>query len=194
MRTIVTSLALMFVYCPVLLVAEDSDEVVLEVGDPAPSFTVKDDTGEDWNSEDHFGEKIVVVYFYPADMTGGCTKQACGFRDDLSTLTDAGVEVVGVSGDTVRNHQLFKMAHKLNFPLLADTEGVVARAFGVPFTPGERSVTALINGNEETLIRQLTSKRWTFVVDAEGNIAYKDTMVNAAEDSQVILELIEELE
>lgn len=165
----------------------------LKKGDKAPSFTVKDDTGADWKSSDHFGKKIVVIYFYPADMTGGCTKQACGFRDDMSALTDLGVEVVGVSGDTVENHQLFKKEKDLNFPLLADTEAVVATAFGVPYTAGAKSVTVEIGGEQKTLTRALTTKRWTFVVDADGNIAYKDEMVAAATDSKRIAEVVKSL-
>ncbi len=165
----------------------------LKKGDKAPAFTVKDDTGADWKSSDHFGKKIVVIYFYPADMTGGCTKQACGFRDDMSALTELGVEVVGVSGDTVENHQLFKQEKDLNFPLLADTEAVVATAFGVPYTPGAKSVTVEIGGEQKTLTRALTTKRWTFVVDAEGNIAYKDEMVAAATDSTRIAEVVKSL-
>ncbi len=90
-----------------------AEDVKLEVGSAAPEFTVKDDTGADWKSSDHFGKKIVVVYFYPADLTGGCTKQACGFRDDMAKLQDEGVEVVGVSGDSVANHQIFKKDRSL---------------------------------------------------------------------------------
>ena len=89
----------------------------LKVGDAAPEFQAKDDQGKVWKSSDVVGKKILVVYFYPADMTGGCTKQACGFRDDMKKLEDKGVVVVGVSGDSVRNHQLFKKAEHLNFTL-----------------------------------------------------------------------------
>lgn len=170
-----------------------ADSVDLKVGDAAPQFTVKDDAGHDWKSDDHFGKKIVVVYFYPADMTGGCTKQACGFRDDMKTLTDKGVEVVGVSGDSVKNHQLFKKAHDLNFTLLADTDAAVAHKFGVTVTPGEKSVKATIDGKEETLTRTVTEARWTFVIDKSGKIASKNTTVKAAEDSKAILELVEKL-
>lgn len=172
------------------LVAEAAD---VKVGDAAPEFCVKDDTGADWKSGEHFGKKIVVVYFYPADMTGGCTKQACGFRDDLGKLADLDVEVVGVSGDTVENHQVFKQAKDLNFPLLADTEGVVATGFGVPFTPGEKTVKVTIDGAEKSLTRALTTKRWTFVVGADGKVAYKDENVEAASDSQRLLKVIKEL-
>jgi peroxiredoxin Q/BCP len=170
-----------------------AETVDLKVGDAAPQFTVKDDTGHDWKSSEHFGKKIVVVYFYPADTTKGCTKQACGFRDDMKTLTEKGVEVVGVSADSVRNHQLFKKANELNFGLLADTDGAVAQKFGVTVTPGEKSVTSLIDGKEETFTRSLTEARWTFVIDKSGKVASKNTTVNAAEDSKAILELVEKL-
>ena len=173
--------------------AADKEPVVLEVGDEAPEFTVKDDEGEDWNSEGHYGEKIVVVYFYPADMTGGCTKQACAFRDDLSKLEDEDVEVVGVSGDSVRNHQLFKKVYDLNFALLADEKGEVAEKFGVPYTLGEESIEREIDGQLEVFTRTATIKRWTFVIDLDGRIAMKNDKVKAAEDSQAILEFIEEL-
>lgn len=166
----------------------------VKIGDPAPTFAAKDDTGADWKSADHVGKKIVVVYFYPADLTGGCTKQACGFRDDLGSLKDLGVEVVGVSGDSVENHQVFKKVHSLNFTLLADTEGKVADAFGVPYTPGEKSVTVDVGGEKKTLVRSLTAKRWTFVLDQNGKVVYKDEQVNAPEDSQKIIAAVKKLQ
>jgi thioredoxin-dependent peroxiredoxin len=165
----------------------------LKVGDPAPQFTVKDDQGNDWKSSEHFGKKTVVVYFYPADTTGGCTKQACAYRDDLAKLKEAGIEVVGVSGDSVKNHQLFKQKENLNFTLLADTEGKVAKAFGVPVTEGEKTVKALINGKEEQLVRTVTTARWTFVVDKDGKIAHINKMVKAPEDSKAVLEVAKSL-
>ncbi len=174
-------------------IAIADDAVDLKVGDAAPTFEVQDDKGETWKSEDFVGKKILVVYFYPADMTGGCTKQACGFRDDLSKLSDEGVEVVGVSGDSARNHQLFKKAHNLNFTLLADTEGTVAEAFGVPVTKEEKSVKATIDGKDEVLTRKVTSKRWTFVVGLDGKIASKNTSVAAADDSKAILKVLADL-
>jgi len=170
-----------------------AEPVDLKVGDPAPKFSADDDAGKAWASADHVGKKIVVVYFYPADMTGGCTKQACGFRDDLSKLADKDVEVVGVSGDSVGNHQLFKKAHQLNFALLADVDGKVADAFGVPITRGEKSVKAVIDGKEETLVRSVSAKRWTFVIDKQGKIAAKNTAVVAADDSKAILDAVAKL-
>ncbi len=168
-------------------------DITLKVGDKAPEFTVKDDAGKDWKASDHFGKKIVVVYFYPADMTGGCTAQACGFRDDLGKLQGKNVEVVGVSGDSVRNHQLFKKVHNLNFTLLADPTGKVAAAFGVPFTKGEKSITREIDGKEEVLTRGVTTKRWTFVVDEKGEVVYKNEQVKAAVDSKKIMEVVSNL-
>lgn len=165
----------------------------LKEGSKAPKFQAKDDMGIDWKSEDHVGKKIVVVYFYPADMTGGCTKQACGFRDDMKKLQAKGVEVVGVSGDSVRNHQLFKKAENLNFTLLADPDGEVAKAFGVPFTKGEKSITRTIDGKEETLTRGGTAKRWTFVIAKDGTVALKNTKVKAAQDSKAILSKVNDL-
>ena len=148
--------------------------------------------GKSWNSADHVGKKIVVVYFYPADMTGGCTKQACGFRDDMTRLKAEGVEVVGVSGDSVASHVIFKKEYDLNFTLLADEQGDVARAFGVPLKDGG-SIERTIDGKNVTLTRGVTAARWTFVIDANGKIAAKNTAVKAAEDSKAIIKLVADL-
>src|SRR4051812_39056119 len=78
-----------------------AEKVELKKGDPAPVFQGKDDQGKTWKSTDHVGKHILVVYFYPADLTGGCTAQACGFRDDMQALKGKDVEVVGISGDSV---------------------------------------------------------------------------------------------
>ena len=80
----------------------------IEIGDPAPSFMANDQNGELWNSADYYGKGFVVVYFYPAALTGGCTKQACSYRDFESTLNELDVEVVGVSGDAVKNLKVFE--------------------------------------------------------------------------------------
>jgi Peroxiredoxin len=173
--------------------ANAAESQSLSVGDPAPKFEVQDDEGKTWKSSEHFGKKLVVIYFYPADMTGGCTAQACAFRDNMGELADKDVEVVGVSGDSVENHQLFKKAHGLNFTLLADTEGKVADAFGVPKTVGEKTVKAVIDGISHDLTRNVTTQRWTFIVDREGKIAYKDPSVNARQDSQKVLAALADL-
>lgn len=165
----------------------------VEVGSPAPKFAAQADDGSDWKSEDHVGKKILVVYFYPADLTGGCTKQACKFRDDMSSLTDLGVEVIGVSGDTVDNHKVFKEAHQLNYTLLADVKGEIAQAFGVPVTLGEKSVTVKVGDKDVTLTRLATAKRWTFVIDEDGKVAYKNENVKPTEDSQEVAKVVRKL-
>lgn len=172
------------------LAAEKAAEetVALEVGDAAPTFEAKSDTGEVWKSADH-AEKTVVVYFYPAAMTGGCTKQACAYRDDRETLAGKGVEVVGVSGDFVPALALFKKAEDLNFTLLSDPDGGVAKKFGVPIGGGGE-IKREVDGKEHTLKRGVTAKRWTFVIK-DGKIAYKNDKVNAAGDSKAILTFLE---
>src|SRR5260221_6801996 len=150
-----------------LLAEDDSKKVELKIGAKAPEFESVDDQGQPWKSGDHFGKKVVVVYFYPADMTGGCTKQACGFRNDMKKLADKGVEVVGVSGDSVDNHKFFKEFHKLNFTLLADEKGEVGKAFGVPVSAGgtvpakdeNNKVVKDENGKEKKLTRGVTIQR-----------------------------------
>jgi len=165
----------------------------VKVGDPAPKFSAPADNGTEWKSSDHIGKKILVVYFYPADLTGGCTKQACKFRDDMSSLTDLGVEVIGVSGDTVDNHKVFKDAHHLNYTLLADTNGEVAQAFGVPVSLGAKAVTVKVGDKEVTLTRLATAKRWTFVIDRDGKVIYKNENVKPEQDSHEVANVIKGL-
>jgi len=172
----------------------------LKVGDKAPEFEATDDQGKTFKSSDVVGKKILVVYFYPADCTGGCTRQACGFRDDQAKLADKGVVVVGVSGDSAANHRIFKKVHKLNFALLADEDGSVAKKFGVPVGKGGEvkgpkdlggKVITDDDGNPVVLKRGVTTQRWTFVIGKDGTIIHKNTKVNAANDSKSILELLE---
>jgi thioredoxin-dependent peroxiredoxin len=163
------------------------------VGDKAPTFQSVDDQGNPWKSSDHIGKKIVVVYFYPADLTGGCTNQACGFRDDSKKLADMGVEVIGVSGDSVKNHQLFKKVHNLNFTLLADEDGSVAKKFGVPVNKGGTFKYKDAGGGVTELVRGVTLSRWTFVIDRNGTIVLRDTKTNAAQDSQRVLDEVKKL-
>lgn len=186
LAVIVASLACL---CTSQLTADDNVE--LKVGDKAPVFTCQDDQGKTWKSGDYVGKKYVVVYFYPADMTGGCTKQACGFRDDMKKLASKDVEVIGVSGDSVKNHQVFKKFHKLNFALLADENGAVAKKFGVPTGKGGNFKTKDDEGNDVELVRGVTTQRWTFIIGKDGTIIYKNAKVNAAKDSKAVLEVVE---
>jgi thioredoxin-dependent peroxiredoxin len=161
-------------------VAQEAEkEVKLKPGDKAPSFEGKTDEDKPWKSKDHVGKKILVVYFYPKDMTPGCTKQACNYRDAQEDLEDKDVEVIGVSGDTVASHKKFKEVHDLNFTLLADPEGKIAKAFGVP---------------ARSMGDSLIASRWTFVIDRDGKIAHKDEKVDATKDTATVLKVVEELQ
>jgi thioredoxin-dependent peroxiredoxin len=102
----------------------------LSVGDKAPDFSLASDTGGEVSLSGLRGHKI-VLYFYPKDMTAGCTKQACDFRDNLEVFADKGWKVLGVSPDPVDSHEKFRAKNDLNFPLLADTGHKVAEAYGV---------------------------------------------------------------
>lgn len=176
-------------FTPESTIAQDMN---LEIGDSAPDFEANSVDGEIWRSDDYIGEKILVVYFYPAAMTGGCTDQACSFRDARTKLTEMGAEVVGISGDTISNLQIFKRANNLNFPLLSDTDGQIARKFGVPVRDGG-TITREVDGEQIELTREVTTARWTFIIDRNGKIVYKDTDVDAASDSQAVITAIEQL-
>jgi peroxiredoxin Q/BCP len=130
----------------------------------------------------------VVVYFYPGDFTPGCTAQANAFKAGMNKLTDLGVEVVGVSGDSVKSHELFKAAQKLNFTLLADEDGAVARKFGVPVGKGGKVKAKDADGNPIEITRAGTAARWTFVVGKDGKVAYKNTRVTTADDAKKVTE------
>ena len=170
----------------------DALEVTLSEGDIVPMFEAWAADGMVWRSEDHIGKKFIVVYFYPADLTGGCTRQACGFRDRMKDLENAGVEVVGVSGDSVDNHQLFARINSLNFSLLADEDGKISKAFGVPVREGA-TITQMVDGVERSLVRGVTASRWTFLIDTNGRIVHKNTAVDAEQDSRNILETVRRL-
>jgi peroxiredoxin Q/BCP len=102
-----------------------------KAGDKAPLVDGKDQDGKTWQLANDLGKKVVLLYFYPKDQTPGCTKEACGFRDSIADLEKSGVEVIGVSFDSAADHQKFISKYNLNFPLLADTDGKIADAYGV---------------------------------------------------------------
>jgi thioredoxin-dependent peroxiredoxin len=169
-----------------------AQEVALKVGDRAPAFEGLSDDGTVWRSRDHVGRGLLVVYFYPAAMTSGCTAQACSFRDNRSQLQELGAEVVGISGDQLDGLRAFKGSNRLNFPLLSDTEGKIARVFGVPTGQGGR-ITRTIDGREVELRRDVTTARWTFIIGEDGRILYKDTQVNPAGDGDAVLNALRRL-
>jgi len=125
-----------------------------KVGDKAPLIEGKDQDGKTWKLADSVGKKIVLLYFYPKDDTTGCTKEACGFRDRISDLKKDNVEVIGVSFDSSESHQKFIAKYSLNFPLLADTDGKIADAYG----------TKMANRN--------MAKRISFLIGLDGKIVH----------------------
>ena len=163
---------------------------VLEVSDKAPVFNANDHLGNLWQSSKVLkGGKFLVVYFYPAAMTGGCTKQACAYRDSSAALNQENVHVVGISADPVVNLKYFRDEHGLNFPLLSDVNGCIARKFGVPIIDGG-SIKRTIQGREITLERPFTFARWTFIVAPSGKVIYKNTGVNAAGDAKAVTDFL----
>jgi len=107
-----------------------SESSKINVGDTAPSFSVDSDDAGMISTDDLKGQKY-VIYFYPKDMTPGCTTQACDFRDNLDAFTALGYKIFGVSPDSVARHEKFRNKESLNFTLLADPEHEVAEAYGV---------------------------------------------------------------
>jgi peroxiredoxin Q/BCP len=172
----------------------DQKKVDLQVGDIAPVFEGTDDQGQVWKSADHIGKKHIVLYFYPGDFTPGCTRQAQLARDNMNVLPDQGAEVVGVSGDSAATHALFKQAHRLNFSLLADEEGNLAKRFGVPVGPGGAVKAKDAEGKLLTLKRAVTTARWTFVIGKDGRIIYKNTKVDPVKDSKEVAAMLEKLD
>jgi len=102
----------------------------MNIGDKAPEILGKDEQGREIKLSDFKGKKL-VLYFYPKDLTSGCTAEACSFRDHHDSLQQAGYEVVGVSVDSDAQHRKFKEKHELNFPLIADVDKQLVEQFGV---------------------------------------------------------------
>ena len=165
----------------------------LNVVDTAPAFEARTAPDTTLESARRVGKKW-VVYFYPGNFTPGCTAQANIYRDAMNRLTEMGVEVVGVSGDSVETHGLFRKAQKLNFTLLADEDGVVAKKFVVPFGPGGKVKAKDADGKPLQFERKGTAARWTFVVGKDGTIVYKNTKVTPADDAKKITEFITKAE
>lgn len=138
----------------------------LSPGQTAPAFSLPDASGTTRALEDYRGRKL-VVYFYPKAATPGCTTEACDFRDSLSSLRGAGYDVVGISPDAPEKLTDFATEHSLSFPLLADQDNSVARAWGAW---GNKTV----NGVEmEGILRS------TFVVDESGKLTLAQYSVTA---------------
>jgi peroxiredoxin Q/BCP len=128
----------------------------LEVGDKAPDFVRTDENGSPVHLADRFAKNVVVLFFYPADNSAGCTREACAFRDSYEDFQDAGAEVIGVSGGTTEGKQKFIRNNRLPFTLLNDADGAVQEMYGIG--------KALLG---------FSSKRITYVIDRAGIIRHK---------------------
>ena len=104
--------------------------MTLQIGDQAPAFQVKDQSGKTIQLSDYKGHKL-AIYFYPKDNTPGCTVQACNLRDNYEMLQNKGIQIVGVSIDSETSHEKFIKKFDLPFPLLADTDKAMVNQFGV---------------------------------------------------------------
>lgn len=146
----------------------------LEEGVKAPEFTLDDSYGKPVSLADYLGKKPVVLYFYPKDDTPGCTQQACTFRDMEKEIEEAGAAVLGISRDTVESHVKFREKYGLNFPLLADVDGAVSKAYGAATPLG-------------------MSARYTYVIDTEGVIRKVIKDIDAGGHPHVALKTVAEI-
>jgi peroxiredoxin Q/BCP len=131
--------------------------ITLQAGDKAPAFKAKNENGETVSLANFKGKKL-VLYFYPKDDTPGCTAEACDLRDNYKLFQNQGYEILGVSPDNEAKHQKFIAKYELPFSLLADTDNVVATAYG---TWGEKSMYGK---------KYMGILRTTFVIDEKGKI------------------------
>jgi peroxiredoxin Q/BCP len=149
----------------------------LTTGDAAPPFELAADDGETVSSADLAGSRY-VLYFYPKDDTPGCTAQACGLRDSWSRVAETGVEIFGVSPDSVRRHEKFRAKYDLPYRLLADTDHALAEAYGV-------WVEKKFMGRE-----YMGVERSTFVIGADGRIEAVLPQVRPNDHAEQLLEAL----
>lgn len=166
-QTLVSSLALMAIMCAPAL----ADDLV--VGRPAPDFELPDQAGQLHSIEDYRGQ-WVALYFYPKDDTPGCTTEACEFRDNIFAFRDLNCQILGISLDDEDSHRDFAEKYSLPFPLLADTSGTTADAYGV----------------KTRKYGMTMAKRQTFLIDPEGRIAkHYDTVDPEAHSAELLADL-----
>ncbi len=139
-------------------------------GEPAPGFELPDQNGELHSLED-YRDQWVALYFYPKDGTPGCTTEACEFRDDIFRYRDLGAQIIGVSLDDEESHKAFAEKHGLPFPLLADTDGMTASAYGV----------------KSRFLGLTLAKRQTFLIDPDGRVAMHYSDVDPDTHSDEVL-------
>ena len=148
---------------------------MLEVGTKAPEFTLPDQDGTMRSLSDWRGQKV-VLYFYPKDMTSGCTSQACSFGEMYPQFREKGAVVIGVSKDTVASHKRFQEKYGLPFTLLADPDMEVLKAYEV-----------LVEGLTKAGKVSYKTIRTTYLIDEEGTITRAFGKVKAKENAQQML-------
>lgn len=144
--------------------------VNLQPGDPAPYFSAESTDGSQISLDQFKGKSNVVLYFYPEDMTGGCTVEAHHFRDDKAKYDQANTAILGVSLDDRAKHEAFTKKDNLNFPLLVDSDAAICNAYGVPIDWEHRQ-----------------PYRWSFLIDKAGKIVQAYRNVDARIHSEEIL-------
>lgn len=152
--------------------------MAIEEGDKAPAFSLAGNDGKTHKLADHKGKRV-VLYFYPRDMTPGCTTEACDFRDNLGRIAKAGAVVYGVSKDSLGSHDKFRDKHELNFTLLSDPDLRVHKAYGAW---GEKT---MYGKKTEGVIRS------TFLIDDKGKLAKVWRHVKATGHVGKVLEVLE---
>ena len=150
---------------------------MLEIGTKAPDFTLPDQNGVSRSLSDYAGQKI-ILYFYPKDMTSGCTKQACAFGDLYPQFREKGAVVLGISKDSVESHKKFEQKYGLPFILLSDTQKAAIKAYEV--------------WKEKNMYGKKTMGivRTTYLIDENGIIAKAFEKVKAADNPAQMLEII----
>ncbi len=147
----------------------------------APAFELPDLTGTRVALKDLIGRQNLILYFYPKDMTPGCTDEACGFRDHLNNIRKLGAQVVGISPDPPASHQKFAARNALDFPLLSDTENRVSRLYRVYRKKS-------LYGREFMGI-----ERTTFLIDREGTIRKVFPRVKVSGHTEEVLAALKEI-
>jgi len=146
----------------------------LKVGQKAPDIEAETYGGEKIRLSNYRNKKSVALYFYPKDNTNTCTKEACSMRDGMDHLEEHGIQVLGVSVDSVKSHEGFKNKYDLNFPLLSDRSKEIIKTYGVESEFG-------------------SAKRVTFLIDKAGVIRYIWEKVNATKHADEVIEKAHEL-
>lgn len=153
---------------------------MISVGEKAPQFKLNDDSGNTVKLTDFRGKRV-VLYFYPRDLTPGCTIEACAFRDDLAEFEKRNAVVLGVSTDDARSHQRFREKHNLTFPLLSDEDHQAAEAYGA--------------WQEKNMYgrKMWGIRRSTFIIDERGRVAQVFDKVKPDRHTREVLAALDKL-